>query len=234
MNSLRFCFCLLFPLHIIAQDSSLSVTNGEAEAVNNYYNFPGLKPALYNGPQHYGYSPLVKGFAYYSTNEWTTGSVLYDGLLYRNMPLMYDAYADKLVVKHIYGVSFSPLSDKIQRFTLGNDVFVRLDKSSGAPDTRFYQLSVDGAAQLYVSRIKILLEKIVDNSVEQSFISKDRFYILKESKFQHISSQSDLLDVLKDKRREVLQHIKSGNVKFRHDPNKVISSAVRYYNEISQ
>lgn len=234
MNRLSYCLLLLLPLSVHAQDSTTVIGSAEQNAVNSYYTFTGLKPALYNGLQHYGYRPAIIGFAYFPSKEWAAGSVNYDNLLYQDMQLMYDAYADKLVVKHIYGVAFSPLTEKISQFSIGNTKFLRLTKNDGLPAERFYEVKVDGPVQLLVARVKILTEKIVDNAVEQSFITKDKFYVHRYGKYEHITSQSELLDILADRRKEVSQYIKSSGLKFRKEQELVLTGAIQYYNQISR
>src|SRR5690348_16627231 len=55
---------------------------------------------LYNGSQYIDYTPIGEEHPYFLTNDWTNGTVIYDGEKYENVPLLYDISADKLVVEH--------------------------------------------------------------------------------------------------------------------------------------
>ena len=51
-------------------------------AKNIYFLERGNETALYNGVLHYGYSADIKGIAYFKYDDWQSGSVVYDAILY--------------------------------------------------------------------------------------------------------------------------------------------------------
>ena len=50
---------------------------------------------LYNGSQYIDYQPLEDEHPYYLANDWTSGTIIYDGEKYENVSLLYDISADK-------------------------------------------------------------------------------------------------------------------------------------------
>src|SRR3954465_3251181 len=52
---------------------------------------------IYNGRQHLGYPRSYIGIAYYMTDAWTSGSVLYEGTWYQNLLLRYDLSTDDVI-----------------------------------------------------------------------------------------------------------------------------------------
>src|SRR5687768_10866625 len=100
---------ILLPLLFIAcinaagqPDSRLpGITNPvEDSLVSIYYTYQMKGPAFLNGRVFNGYSPSILGHAFFQSIDWKQGSVLYDGLWYRNVDLVYDLFNDQLILRH--------------------------------------------------------------------------------------------------------------------------------------
>lgn len=183
---------------------------------------------IYNGRQFSGYSPQIEGFPYSFSNDWQTGSVLYDGIWYHDLPIMYDAYQDQVVAKSPNGFPFVIISEKIERFILAGHEFVRI--TSGLP-TGFYHLVVEGPVTMYVKRIKQLDEKISGLTVERKFIPEELYFLKKGETVQRIRRQGDLFDVLKDRKQDIQQFMRKEDLKFKNNTENVIALVAEYYNK---
>src|SRR5687767_13670753 len=96
-------------------------------AGNVYNPFIEKQSRLYNGIEHQGYSFRIKGHAYFIQKELTTGTVVYDGLEFANVPIMYDLLKEQVIVQHSNSFSKVGLvSEKVKEFTLHNHHFIRL------------------------------------------------------------------------------------------------------------
>src|SRR5690606_6762162 len=104
---------------------------------------------IYNGRQFSGSSQQIEGFPYSFSNDWQTGSVLYDGIWYHDLPIMYDAYQDQVVAKRPNGLHFVIISENIERLLLAGHAFVRIP--CGLP-TGCYHLVVEAPVTMYVKR----------------------------------------------------------------------------------
>src|SRR5262245_1186863 len=88
-----------------AQGSASYSTYSKAaynNAVNYYYKYTDKQARLYNGFLHIGYSHKIEGVAYYPDNNWGKGTVIYDGLEFPDVNMLYDVYKDELVIQHFH------------------------------------------------------------------------------------------------------------------------------------
>lgn len=201
--------------------------------VNMYYADQKESPLLYNGRQFYGYASSIQGHAYYLSNTWNPGFVLFDGLLYRDKELMYDIYRDELIIKHPKGIHVILFRERVQQFNLAGQFFVYIEKNSEAGIRNgFYQQLTDGKATAYVKRVKILEEKIDGLVLERKFLPADQFFILKDKIYQPVKKQKDLLKILKDKRQELSQYKSRQKIKYKENPEQFIVRMTAYYNQL--
>src|SRR5215467_993637 len=94
--------CLLFVHPCFAQDSTdNNLTNAAViNAVSLYYQFTDKQSRLYNGIGTYDYMPGLQGHPYFMDSAWKNGSVIYDGLSFKDVPMVYDLVKDEVVILH--------------------------------------------------------------------------------------------------------------------------------------
>lgn len=200
-----------------------------------YNPFIEKQSRLYNGIEHMGYSFRIKGRAYFIQKELTKGSVVYDGLEFANVPIIYDLLKEQVIVQH--NNSFSKVglvSEKVKEFTLHKHHFIRLviDSTSNLPiTTGFYDEAYKGRLNVLIRRTK-WIEETVKDELEREFISLDLFYIQKGETYYPVRSYKGLLAVLKDKSKEVKQYLRKNRIKFRKGPENAIVKAAAYYDSI--
>src|SRR5882672_6840210 len=108
-----------------------------------YLHALAVESHLYNGILYKEYNPHSndEGNPFFLSDDWTDGSVYYDGERYDNVPLLYDLVKERLVVEHAYGgVKLELISEKINNFSMAGHTFVRLvsDTSTSSLRTGFY------------------------------------------------------------------------------------------------
>jgi len=64
-------------------------------------------------------------------------------------------------------------------------------------------------------------------------ISENIYYIKKEGVYRTIRNKSSLLSVLKNKKKEVQQYLKTNDIKFKKEPERAMIMAVRYYDQLT-
>ena len=150
------CFLSLF---FIAESFGQTAMNDSSylqtsitQAVSNFYKSIGQQSRLYDGQEYLPYDPHTKGNALfpYDVQGWEPGEVTYDGVLYKNVPMMYDVYKDAVVVL-LYNkfTMFSLLKTRVHDFSFSNHHFIRLDADSisNASSTK---VSLSNTLSLYV------------------------------------------------------------------------------------
>jgi len=200
-----------------------------------YNPFIEKQSRIYNGVEHLGYSYKIKGHAYFLQRELSTGTIVYDGLEFANVPMLYDLLKGQVVVQHFDGFSkIGLISSKVQSFSLLNHHFVRLDSIPGTPITGgFYDELYTGNTKVLVKRGKFI-EETIKEELEQEFIEINPVFIHKKDSYYAIRSYKTLLTVLKDKAPQVKQYLRKNKIKFRKDPENTILKAAEFYDSTNK
>lgn len=184
---------------------------------------------IYNGQIHVDYLAAFKGTAYYLTNDWQQGSVLYHNIYYKGLLLRYDLVRDEVVVKHYNGFSsISLFTPRVQAFSFSGSTFIYLEGNGIVPG--FYEELKKGRASLYAKRTKFIKEGIVSGQAESEFIEKNTYYLLLNGVFHQIKKQKDLLALLKEKREEITASLKN-DPSFKDDLEAALKAIVESYNQ---
>jgi len=214
-------------------------STGLSLVIANYNTAIGQQSHLYNGPEYEFYDPLIKGNAYVFDNKtFTPGSVKYGTGVYRDIPMLYDLNKDVVVVLlYNHFTKFSLLNERVHEFWLLNHHFIRLNADSmgkGALATGFYdQLYQGKSVGIIVKRAKSIQTTTGNNTIESFFSETKDYYVKKGNNYLGFSGKGGLLDIFKDKKKELRQYIKTNNLDFRENLEQAIVSAATYYDHIT-
>jgi len=201
-----------------------------------YYQTLGEQSPLYNGREYVDYAGTIHvGHPFYSTTEFTNGTIYFDGMVFENVMLLYDIIKDKVLIRH-YNTVFRidmPVK-KINEFTLLNHTFVRLlPDSARVIEEGFYDKLYQGKNTLFVKRKKLIREERAGNDLSNVVDEKNIFYILKQGIYYPVKNLRGLLNILSGRREQIQQYLKKNGIKFRKDREKAILMAVEYYDRLS-
>lgn len=217
------CFVLLFSIPSLSKaqsavDSGI-VRSQKLNATGLYYQSLGQQSGLYNGSEYVQYINLLKeGHPYFDTSALTAGTVHYDGLVYSNVPMLYDIITDELVARHYNNVFLVQLiRARIDSFSIRGHDFVHLGRDSIAEGIRegFYDRIYNGNIKLYVRRKKIIRESIPDMQVERRVFGDDRYFLYINGAYHDVYSESSILKLMQDKRLPVKQALRKHKIRFR-------------------
>jgi hypothetical protein len=199
----------------------------------------GAQLRLYNGSVYVGYRFSFKnGQPYFKGQEAGTGTVLYDGILYRNVPMWYDLLSDKVIITHHDEVSqLSLVREKVAYFILHGHTFVYLRPDS-LVNTRltpgFYDLLYQGQVTLLARRINRLEQRTLPAGIERTLRLKVRYYIKRGGRYYAIKNQHALLQHLKDKKKELRQYIKQNKVEYGENQEHALVMMASYYDKLKK
>lgn len=206
-------------------------------AVNTYYNYTDKQARLYNGWLHIGYSTKIEGVAYYENANWKNGTVVYDGLEFNNVNMLYDLYQDELIIQHFHKLMLTLHSVKISSFKFDGHYFVRYLRDStvkGSPATGFYEVLHEGKTRMMAKRIKLLEETITD-VLEQKFTQKNFYYIYSNNTWYNVKNYKDLRKlILKDKSSEIRQYLRKNKIKFRKEKERALILSLQQFDALTQ
>lgn len=199
---------------------------------------------LFNAPEHRGYMRPAIGHPYFLSEEFKIGSLYYDGILYENIPLMYDLTKDNLVsVQFVKDSSLLYRSifkmdlthDRTGAFSMPGHDFIKIESDTNTSSMKpgFYELLYNGNPKVLVRRSKVLVEEIKDRDLIRRYDSSNVYYILKEGVYYNIKNKNAVLDLFKDKRKEISASISKNRWKFRKQRETLITEAARYYDQLT-
>lgn len=225
----------------VAQTDSSSQQFALNNAITLFHASLGDGSPLYNGPEYYFYDPLIKGNAYFSDlNAFTPGSVFYDGALYTGVPMLYDLYSDNVaVLLYNHFSKYTLITEKVKSFDFLDHHFVNINADTINTNTSgiksgFYDQVYNEKSVILVRRSKSIQTSAGSLSgVEKYFSPATDYYLKKNNTFYSVNSQGALLNALKDRKKELEQYIKKGQIKFRKDPEEAMVKIISYYDHLT-
>jgi hypothetical protein len=233
---------LLFTGKSFAQLMSIDSSSQQPafnNAVSLFSTSLGEQAPLYNGPEYYFYDHNIKGTAYFmDVNTFTAGAVFYDGQSFKNVQMLYDLYSDDVAVL-LYNnfLKFYLLKPKVKNFDFLGHHFVNINTDTvginSVIKSGYYDELYNGKEQVLVKRTKSIQTTSSLLGLEKYFSPSIDYYLRKDKVYYNFSSQGQLLNILKDRKKEIQQYIKANQIKFRDDREQAMVKIVSYYDHIT-
>ena len=192
---------------------------------------------LYKGRQFIPYlltatgSPNFKGL-----DMIDDGVVIYDGLKYENVPLMYNLMDDVVVSRHPDRmVNLILESHLVSHFKIGDDVFIRVSVEHPELNPGFYQLIYSGDNFLALAKFrKEVKDYRSGSSLERRYTQSSNFYVndlRTDQGFVEVGRHSDILKIDRDERSAVRRLLRNLSLRFRSMPEHTIVTALTFLEE---
>ncbi|RYE59610.1 MAG: hypothetical protein EOP48_00230, partial [Sphingobacteriales bacterium] len=190
-------------------DSALTTPIEKAEMLFNTYIKQ--QSRLFNGPSFKNYGSSVVGSANFENDStFLAGNVIYDGMPFNDIPLMYNTYEDKLISLRNKSAMFSLVSSKVSDFYLKNHHFKYIsvaDTTTSVIKPGFFDVLYDGKLTVLAKRSKKLQLALNSQEVSYYFVPKTTYYLENGGKYSVISSESSFMNLFKDKKNEFKKHL---------------------------
>jgi hypothetical protein len=245
LSAIPYYSCLLFfcSLHtsIRAQPAgkdSLITTGAYYNALQVYHRYLTPETGLYRGSEYVQYAYTLKeGHPYFDDGRMKKGSVLYNGILYEDLPLLYDLVKEQVVLNDSYdNYTIFLINEQIDYFTIQDHLFINFRDSlnPSAPHRGFYeQLNKDRIA-LYKKEKKVVQEDISSGKLERNIEPSVSYYLKKGPTWYSVNNKRSLLYALDDRRREVKKFIRKNGLNVRKNKENTLLKVTAWYNsEIS-
>ncbi|MCD7936864.1 MAG: hypothetical protein LUG98_08395 [Tannerellaceae bacterium] len=237
MKSIYSFLCILcIPFSICAQETSVS-TDHISGLITKYQEESVSHAAIYTGKEHMKYPLYYKEHPFLVSDKYATGTLMYDNVFYPEVHLKLDYYTNELVLNtpggH-YNIVLSP--DRFQYATLHGYylIYHQRDNRPASPPTGYYAQLYEGTYGIMKRLVVELQETITNTQLSYTFKTGMRFYVLKGDRFYSANSQGALLNIFKDKKRELKQFIRSNHLNFNQDPDRFLIEVVKQYEKITQ
>lgn len=227
--------------NLSAQDHSADssfFSKAVSSARSQYMKSMGTGSYLYNSVAYERYWNGMVGHPFFISEEFRQGNLYYNGVLYEDVPLMYDLSRDQLITKNfLKELNVKLLGEKVGYFIIGKNYFTRVvadsNNSSSIP-TGFYE-------RLYKGSVTVLgkYEKKIEHSLRAEdkitkLVEHDHYFIEKDGKYHLITGESDLLSLFKEQRGELRKFLNRREINFKKDPAGTIVQAVTYYEQLKK
>jgi hypothetical protein len=172
----------------------------------------------------------TEGFPYFITDDWQDGSILYDGQLYQNIPMMFDTYQNRVIIDHPKShTKIELIAEKIGYFIINDKFFVRLQN----PTEGFYEQLYTGEIKIYARHYTTIQEKVGSEYMITEFRKKRKLYILKNNIYFPITSKKSALNVLKDHKNELNKFLNQENISFKRDKELALARMGKYFDHLN-
>ncbi|NCD70050.1 hypothetical protein [Mucilaginibacter agri] len=221
-------------LFVKAQSASDSLSNTtiKDKLIQQYHAGIGQQSNLYNGPVYEPNNIIVKGSALFSSPDWITGSVIYDGVPYPGTRLKYDMYKDQLI-SLLYNnfSSYNLMTPRVSAFDIDGHHFITVPDK---PDMDgFFDELYKGKSQVLVKRKMVVQNSSSLDKLEKEYEYHTYYYVGINNQYYKVSSPSDIDGLLKTHKKEVQKYVRANRSNFKKNKELAIVSAVSYYDQIS-
>lgn len=182
-------------------------------AKNTYLTFVGAEALIYNGPlfKPYNYT-LAEGSQYFIPTQSPLGKVLYNGIMYANVPLLFDVLNNKLITTQtVSNQSFEIITDHVSYFELDNHKFFHLQNPPAKKMLAgFYEIHYEGKKScVYEKHVKALNEELGEKYKKYVIEDNSIFYIKKDGKYQKVEKMKSLYRIYENHEAELKSFAKN-------------------------
>jgi hypothetical protein len=213
--------------------SSTAISN----TIAFYQRAIGDQSGIYNGTQYYRYPDFINsGHVFFMFDSLTNGSVNYDGIVYKNVQLLYDEMTDQLLTTDYRKENLVQLVKlKVGRFTISNHNFVRIADGVPGISPGYYRQLYNGKSEVLGKEVKTIDKRIISQfEVNTTVEARNSYYIRINNRYRAVSGAKQLLKLMADKHKAVGDHLKSKKLKYKSNRENYIVEAVKHYDEVSQ
>ncbi|HLZ85775.1 MAG TPA: hypothetical protein VKQ52_00990 [Puia sp.] len=194
---------------------------------------PDQDSRLYNGYEYIRNGTHAQGFPFFGIDSLQPGTLVYDGILHRDIAMEYDLVLDKLVIPDYTGKALiSLISEKVDRFTIGPHAFRYFPAqptTSSLPKQGFYEelLGRDSVALLARREKKLVFPSSQDEQAK--YEQSNSHFLLIGNRSARVADESSLLDMLKDKKDMLKKYIRDNHIRFKKDLENALIATTSYY-----
>lgn len=194
-----------------------------------------LSLPIYRGRAYHGYPANYKGDPTFLGLPFTSGSLNYRGVEYRNVLLTYDAYLERLVINHpelLYPAQLEPAW--ISHFSIGEHRFEQFSdqqmKIEGA-----LEVLVDGNdVRLLVEHRRLLRKEASQSELLRSFEPETRYFLQWQGEMYEIERKGDLYNAAPEFKKALKSYYKENDLSFKRQRRESLRKLVAQLQKLMQ
>lgn len=228
--------CFLFLFLFFSCDcfsQAASPATLSADSIQNWY-MGEVKGAnlLYNGALYEGSYARVAGNAYWRTDSFQNGWISYRGIIYKNVPLMYDLVRNETLTKSFQQYPIRLENSRVDSFGIGGATFLGIhnDTTAGNPlrDNLYQLIFREQGLYVYAAQSKRIITPMHAENAD-TIVSSVNYYLSYNYKNYNINSANDFVRVF-PKEKEALKHFwKQHHLVFKKEPETFIQQTLSFW-----
>ena len=236
----RFCLALLASaflcfMYMPAYSQNISITDNPDKAlpVRLFLEANTSQARLNNGREYIPASPNIKGHPFFETNTWSPGNIVYDGVAFQKLNMLYDISKDELVIlNYALPNGLSLVRQKVKEFEFLSHRFIYLAPDSLTPQMKagFYDVLYSGKLTVLAKRKKTVRLSSSTNT-DANFIADNLYYLVKDGVIFPVRSQASVMKLLRDKKGGIQQSLRKSDIVYRKDPEGAMVAMAKYYDQ---
>ncbi|MCW5909473.1 MAG: hypothetical protein KIT62_00275 [Cyclobacteriaceae bacterium] len=175
-----------------------------------YDSLIGSNLKIYTGKKFYDLlsKKQVEGNLYYRDNDWTTGTLGYEGQVYSHVTMRYHTFHDRLTILKPGGYEAIEVPEnKIDFFILHNTKFIKLLE----PREGYYAVLYNGNIGIFARHYTSRHEK---NLLITELKDRQKYYIKKDNTITQVKSKGSVMKVLVEQRAELRKVLRQRKIMF--------------------
>lgn len=224
----------MFSANVIAQDVPQPPPSFDSSNVMDLFvKGMGKYNGLCNGTRYVVFPYLLEGHVFWGSAGANTGDIIYGGIQYKNVRLLYELFSDVVVIN--IDTDYVQLhSDLIEKFSIRGHLFINISKDSadtiGLPPG-FYDLLYEGRKVKVLAKYsKNIQEEEIMNEKKHVVHSKDKYYVKIGEKYEAAENERSVVKLFDNE--EVRQFIKKSKLSFKSNKEVALTRIAAYYEQL--
>jgi hypothetical protein len=229
---------VVFSFSLYAQETSADSAARAAQIRNTvdiYKNAVAENSSLFNGTEYIGYVARPAGHPFFETQKMQLANVYYDGVLFRDIPILYDLVNDQLIIDNYAKTQRIILnSEKVTFFETAGHFFIRpqTDTSSGNAPGGFYERLYNGRTKVLVKRKKQINTITSSEGIRESYDQYNYYFIKADETYSRVTSRESLIKAFRKNRGEIRKFMRDYETDFRKDMENIIIKVAEFNDSI--
>jgi hypothetical protein len=236
-----FKFLLLLGLLFSIQKGWGQVSNGDSilrKASADYLLLMKQNASLYNGAEYIAPKQLIEGFPFFGRENYFDGRVITSGVSFFDVPIQYDLVNDVLLIwSYDRSILLMLNSEKIERFQLGNESFIRgslIKKNDAQTRKGFFQLIHEGQHMAISKKQKVVVQKTASDKSYAFYKQFNTYYLIIDGDWIQIASQKSVISALKSSKDAIKTFVSKQKLNFRKSPEVFLKEVLTYYETLNK
>ncbi|MFM1961728.1 MAG: hypothetical protein RLZZ172_573 [Bacteroidota bacterium] len=222
------------PSSSFAQDKGVGQLLVNASA--DHLRFMREHAAIYNGAEYVGYGQQINGHPYFGSDSLHPGDLVYEGVLYKSIPLFYDLVEDAVLIQSFSGSHFIRLNNaKVSSFVSNGAQFVKTPlEAIGIPGGGFLQVLHQGSFTVYARKKKVLVSKNNGDRPVMLFQQFNSYLVASGENWKTVSSRRDLTNLFPNQHDALRSFLSSQKLRFKKNPETMLKQSAALLEQLMQ